>query len=89
MPVFLFFFIPDSFGEQLFWWAIALFAVNVGAWWAVGGTLFNSVIMWVTTGMTEERILTGWDGERAKIFKRYVETTSMWVPMPPRSLKRD
>ena len=81
--------LSDSFGEQLFWWAIALFAVNVGAWWAVGGTLFNSVIMWVTTGMTEERILTGWDGERAKVFKRYVETTSMWVPMPPRTLRRD
>jgi len=80
---------PNYFGEQLFWWSIGLFAVNVGAWWAVGGTLFNSVIMWVTTGMTEERILTGWDGERAKLFKRYVETTSMWVPMPPRRIKKD
>lgn len=36
---------PNYFGEQLFWWGFALFAVSVGQSWTLIGPLFNSICM--------------------------------------------
>ena len=36
---------PNHFAEQLFWWALWLFAVPCGGAWTVVGTAFNSACM--------------------------------------------
>ena len=36
---------PNHFGEQLFWWGLALFAVSSGDYWTLIGPLFNTVCM--------------------------------------------
>jgi steroid 5-alpha reductase family enzyme len=36
---------PNHFGEQLWWWGAALFAVAVGGRWTLMGTAFNSACM--------------------------------------------
>ncbi|KAF5836113.1 hypothetical protein DUNSADRAFT_6366 [Dunaliella salina] len=69
---------PNYFGEQLFWWALSLFAVRLGQPWMVVGTLFNSLCMIPVTMMTEGRMLAR--PERAELFKEYQRTTSVWVP---------
>jgi len=69
---------PNYFGEQLFWWALSLFAVRLGQPWMVLGTLFNSLCMIPVTMMTEGRMLAR--PERAELFKEYQRTTSVWVP---------
>merc|ERR1719433_1477369 len=73
---------PNYFGEQLFWWSIALFSIPRGDWWAASGTLFNSLILVSVTLMTENRMLSRWPLERAERYREYQRTTSPWVPMP-------
>lgn len=73
---------PNYFGEQLFWWSLALFSGSAGAWWPLVGTLLNSIVLYVVTIMTEQRMLSGWNRERAEIYREYIRTTSMWIPLP-------
>jgi steroid 5-alpha reductase family enzyme len=75
---------PNYFGEQLFWWSIALFAVNVGAWWALAGTLINSIVLAIVTVMTERRMLRNWEPERVGRYLEYREKTSVLLPCPVR-----
>lgn len=37
---------PNHFGEQVWWWGVALFAVAVDEPWTLIGTAFNSLCMW-------------------------------------------
>lgn len=72
---------PNYFGEQLFWWSLALFSIQLGHWWNVVGTIINSIVLAVVTVMTEQRMLQSWKGPRAALYKKYQKTTSMWVPL--------
>lgn len=74
---------PNYFGEQLFWWGFALFAVNVGQPWALIGTLFNSICMLEVTRLTEERMVA--NPTRAAEYQAYQAQTSMWIPLPSSS----
>eukprot|EP00854_Cymbomonas_tetramitiformis_P021046 gene21046-25255_t len=73
---------PNYFGEQLWWWGLALFSVNLGDYWAVLGTAFNSIILAAVTVMTEKRILDNWTAERRSLYVEYRERTSVWIPLP-------
>ena len=75
---------PNYFGEQLWWWSLALFAVQVGQPLAIVGTFFNSFILAVVTEMTEGKMLREWPQERAKLFKEYQKTTSALIPWFPK-----
>mmetsp|Transcript_3118 Transcript_3118/g.5301 ORF Transcript_3118/g.5301 Transcript_3118/m.5301 type:complete len:179 (-) Transcript_3118:232-768(-) len=76
---------PNYFGEQLWWWAFALFGVSAGDWWVLAGTLFNSVVFWKVTLLTEERMLSTWSPDRALLYKAYIRTTSVWMPLPSKT----
>lgn len=71
---------PNYVFEQLFWWSLALFGANVGAFWVFLGPLLNTACMVQVTRLTEERMLR--KPERAGLYRAYVQQTSVWVPMP-------
>eukprot|EP00232_Nephroselmis_pyriformis_P000201 CAMPEP_0182907092 /NCGR_PEP_ID=MMETSP0034_2-20130328/34239_1 /TAXON_ID=156128 /ORGANISM="Nephroselmis pyriformis, Strain CCMP717" /LENGTH=361 /DNA_ID=CAMNT_0025042951 /DNA_START=127 /DNA_END=1208 /DNA_ORIENTATION=- len=75
---------PNYFGEQLWWWGLALFAAGAGgadALWTAGGAAFNSAIMVAVTLLTEARM----DAEprRRAAWRAYKAATSAWLPLPP------
>jgi steroid 5-alpha reductase family enzyme len=69
---------PNYFGEQLWWWSLGVFAVNVGQPWALLGALFNSLCMVGVTRLTEARMLAR--PERAALYREYQNRTSVWIP---------
>eukprot|EP01088_Endostelium_zonatum_P009147 TRINITY_DN2234_c0_g2_i1.p1 TRINITY_DN2234_c0_g2~~TRINITY_DN2234_c0_g2_i1.p1 ORF type:complete len:345 (+),score=43.67 TRINITY_DN2234_c0_g2_i1:65-1099(+) len=69
---------PNYFGEQLFWWSMAGFGFLSGEWWTVAGTVINSIVLAVVTGMVEQRMLR--DKSREELYKRYQRTTSVLIP---------
>jgi steroid 5-alpha reductase family enzyme len=71
---------PNYFGEQLWWWSFAGFAVRLGEWPLVAGTAFNSVVLATVTLMTEERMLSRWTAKRAALYREYMRTTSPCIP---------
>eukprot|EP00667_Euglena_gracilis_P013019 EG_transcript_13400 len=78
---------PNYFGEQLWWWGLAVLAMHMGDWWAVGGTAVNSVVFAVVTVMTEERMVQNWSEDRVRLYREYQRATSVWIPLPPREMK--
>lgn len=75
---------PNYFGEQLWWWSLALFAIQAGQWWAIAGTFLNSIVLHIVTDMTEGKVLKEWTPERAALFREYQRTTSRCIPWPPK-----
>lgn len=73
---------PNYFGEQLWWWAIAIVGALLGHPWVIAGTAFNSVVLAVVTVMTEKRIAAS-PGRSAE-WKRYRAATPALVPWFPR-----
>jgi steroid 5-alpha reductase family enzyme len=71
---------PNYFGEQLWWWAFAVFAVALGQPEMCAGTFFNSIILAVVTVMTERKMLKNWSASRAKLYREYMWRTSPCVP---------
>lgn len=78
---------PNYFGEQLWWWSFAIYAVQCGQWWAAIGTFINSIVLWIVTDMTEGKVLSEWKPERAELFRKYQKRTSRCIPWPPKSDK--
>ena len=72
---------PNYFGEACMWWAYWLFAVAAGAWWTVFAPLLMTFLLLKVSGvaMLEKSI-----GERRPEYKRYIERTSAFIPMPPK-----
>lgn len=69
---------PNYFGEQLWWWALALYAWNLGQGWLVVGTIVNSACMAKVTVMVEQRMVQ--KPSRATIYHNYQQSTSVWIP---------
>ncbi|XP_057811977.1 uncharacterized protein C594.04c-like [Salvia miltiorrhiza] len=69
---------PNYFGEQLWWWGLAIFAWNLDCGWSFNGALVNSLCLAYVTLLVEERMLK--QEYRAQAYKKYQETTSVWIP---------
>lgn len=69
---------PNYFGEQLFWWSIAGWGIALGAWWTVAGTVLNSIVLAITTVLTERRMLAS--DRRRDAYRDYQRRVSVWVP---------
>ncbi|XP_038682369.1 uncharacterized protein C594.04c-like isoform X2 [Tripterygium wilfordii] len=69
---------PNYFGEQLWWWGLAIFAWNLGHGWAFIGALINSMCLAYVTLLVEQRMLKR--ESRAEAYRLYQKTTSVWVP---------
>ena len=73
---------PNYVGESVVWWGMGLAALAVGAWWALLGPALITFMLLRVSGvtMTESDI-----GERRPEYQKYVERTSAFVPLPPRT----
>jgi len=72
---------PNYFGDCLAWWGIGLIALSAGAWWALAGPVVMTVLLTRVSGKDHlERTLSERPG-----YAGYVERTSGFVPLPPRS----
>ncbi|XP_051149721.1 uncharacterized protein C594.04c-like [Andrographis paniculata] len=69
---------PNYFGEQLWWWGLAMFAWNLDCGWMSIGALVNTLCLSYVTVLVEERMLK--KENRAEAYKKYQRTTSMCVP---------
>ena len=69
---------PNYFGEQLWWWGLALFAWNLDCGWSFYGAFVNSLCLAYVTILVEERMLK--QEYRAQAYKKYQESTSVWIP---------
>ncbi|KAF9601898.1 hypothetical protein IFM89_023962 [Coptis chinensis] len=69
---------PNYFGEQLWWWGLAVFGWNVGYGWTFIGSLVNSLCLAYVTGLVEQRMLQ--HDLRANEYIAYQKTTSVWIP---------
>ncbi|KAI3934495.1 hypothetical protein MKW92_034869 [Papaver armeniacum] len=81
---------PNYFGEQLWWWGLALFGWNVGHGWTFVGALVNSLTLAYVTILVERRMLK--QEKRANAYKMYQKTTSVWIPwfkLPPTEATKD
>lgn len=72
---------PNYFGECLIWWGFFLFALSVGAWWAVAGPLLLTYLLLRFSGVTllEETIV-----DRRPAYRAYIARTNAFIPGPPK-----
>ncbi|XP_057950289.1 uncharacterized protein C594.04c [Malania oleifera] len=69
---------PNYFGEQLWWWGLAIFGWNLGQGWTFIGALVNTMCLAHVTKLVEDRIMK--EEYRAEAYRLYQQTTSVWVP---------
>ncbi|OIS96601.1 PREDICTED: uncharacterized protein C594.04c-like [Nicotiana attenuata] len=69
---------PNYFGEQLWWWGLALIAWNLGQGWTFIGALINSICLAYVTVLVEKRMLS--QTYRTEAYKHYQKTTSVLIP---------
>ena len=73
---------PNYFGDTTVWWAYLAFALAVGAWWALGGTLLMTYLIVKVSGvaLTERRM--GREGSTREGYDEYVRRTNAFIPGP-------
>ena len=69
---------PNYFGEQLWWWGLAIFAWNLGYGWTFVGAFLNTLCLAYVTKLVEQRMLK--PDYRAEAYRQYQKTTSVWIP---------
>jgi len=62
---------PNYFGEQLWWWSFSMFSLNCGQPLCILGTFINSIVLYIVTDMTENKMIKEWDEDRVILFKEY------------------
>jgi steroid 5-alpha reductase family enzyme len=73
---------PNYFGENLFWWALSLFALsaNPAYWWVVLGPLVNTVLfIGASLPLMETR-----SRERRPGYAEHAHRVSLIIPWPPK-----
>nr|GMD20932.1 uncharacterized protein C594.04C isoform X2 [Ipomoea batatas] len=78
---------PNYFGEQLWWWGLAIFAWRLGHAWSFVGPLINSLCLAYVTLLVEKRMLK--QAYRVEAYKLYQNTTSAWIPWFKSSAGKD
>ncbi|KAL6504769.1 hypothetical protein OROHE_023527 [Orobanche hederae] len=76
---------PNYFGEQLWWWGLAIFPWNLGYQWCFIGALINSLCLCYVTTLVEDRMLK--QEYRAEAYRNYQKTTSVWIPWFKKALE--
>ncbi len=73
---------PNYFGEAVVWWGLYLFALAAGGWWTVFSPLLMTFLLVRVSGV---RMLERYLIRDKPEYKRYVDSTSAFVPWFPRS----
>lgn len=72
---------PNYFGDAVQWWAFYLLALAAGGWW----TIFSPLLMtWLLRRVSGVTLLEKTLIEKKPAYREYIETTSAFVPLPPR-----
>jgi steroid 5-alpha reductase family enzyme len=76
---------PNYFGDTVVWWAYLAFALSVGAWWAISGTLLMTYLIVKVSGvaLTDKRM--GRAGSTREGYDEYVRRTNAFIPGPRRA----
>jgi steroid 5-alpha reductase family enzyme len=76
---------PNYFGECLIWWGFFLFAMPLGAWWAVLSPMLMTFLLVKFSGVTmlEESIV-----DRRPGYREYIARTNAFIPGQPDHGKR-
>lgn len=75
---------PNYFGDFLVWWGLYLVAAQPASWWwTIVGTLLMSFLLIRVSGV---RMLEKAMPSRVQGYEQYVQTTSPFLPMPPRRI---
>nr|XP_043622575.1 uncharacterized protein C594.04c-like [Erigeron canadensis] len=69
---------PNYFGEQLWWWGLAIYGWSLGGTWVFFGALINTLCLAYVTTLVEKRMLK--QEYRVEAYRSYQKTTSIWVP---------
>ena len=74
---------PNYFGDATQWWGYYLFALGAGAWWTVFSPLLMTFLLVRVSGaaMLERALVESKPG-----YQEYIQTTSSFVPLPPRRI---
>jgi steroid 5-alpha reductase family enzyme len=72
---------PNYFGDCTVWWGLYLVALDGGAWWSLPAPLIMTFLLTKGTGkgMTEKHM------SKREGYAEYVERTSGFIPLPPKS----
>lgn len=77
---------PNYFGDALTWWGLGLIGLAAGPWWALAGPAgMTAVLLWVTGVRAMDQHLLE---NRGNDYRHYIETTSSFIPMPPRQSRQ-
>ncbi len=72
---------PNYFGDAVQWWAFALPALAVGAWWGLIAPLLMTYLLLRVSGVAMlERSLK----DKKSAYQEYVRRTSAFIPLPPK-----
>lgn len=72
---------PNYFGDFCVWWGLGLIGLGAGAWWGLVGPVIMTVLLTRVSGKDLlEKSMSKREG-----YAEYVERTSGFVPLPPRS----
>lgn len=73
---------PNYFGDTCVWWGYGLFALAVGAWWALLGPVLMTFLIVKVSGvaLTDEGMSSG--GSSREGHDEYVRRTNAFVPGP-------
>jgi steroid 5-alpha reductase family enzyme len=73
---------PNYFGENSFWWGLALFGLAASPhWWSVAGAVaMTTMFVFVSIPLLDER-----SAARRPGYREHMKRVSALVPMPPRA----
>jgi steroid 5-alpha reductase family enzyme len=73
---------PNYFGESCIWWAIYLFALATGAWWAIISPILMTLLLLKVSGVSllEQTIV-----DRRPAYVDYIRSTNAFFPGKPKS----
>ena len=77
---------PNYFGDATVWWGFGMFAIAVGAWWALAGPVIMTVLLLRVSGvpLLEKRM-----SRTRKGYRDYATRTSTFFPMPPKATTKE
>ena len=73
---------PNYFGEATLWWGYFIIALGApGGWWTLPCPIIMTFFLLKVSGVAllEKTIV-----DRRPAYRRYIETTSAFIPLPPR-----
>lgn len=73
---------PNYFGDAAQWWGYYLIASSAGGWWTIYSSLMMTLLLLKVSGVA---LLEKTLKDTKPQYKKYIENTSAFFPLPPRN----